>query len=297
MSGAVLRVGARGSELSLAQTRWVIARLERAHPGVRCEIVTIETHGDRHAGAMAGLPVGSFVTEIERALLEERIDLAVHSLKDMPTAGPEGLVVAAVPERELPHDVLVTREPVDLFSLPEGFVVGTSSPRRAAQMTRHAPQTQVRPIRGNVPTRLEKLKAGEFGGIVLAAAGLARLGAKGEHEIPLPMPPFLPAPGQGALAVQTRAEGAARELAAAVDDAWTRAAVEAERAFLAASGGGCHAALGAWAVVEGIGEDQLRLSGQMFIGGEPAEGEVVGPLGRPEAIGAELARRLLEGGA
>jgi hydroxymethylbilane synthase len=234
------------------------------------------------------------VKEIERALLDGRVDLAVHSLKDLPTEPVPGLVVAAVPVRENPADVLLTRERVDLDRLPAGFRIGSSSPRRTHQMLRHAPQAAIEPIRGNVPTRIRKVMEGVYDGVILAAAGLSRLKIAHEHVTELPVDEFLPAPGQGALAAQTRAESPAREVAAAIDHAETRACVAAERAFLRGCGGGCHAALGALATVS---SGVLTLKGHLFVEARKIEGEERGAPGDAEAIGLALARRLRPGGA
>jgi hydroxymethylbilane synthase len=283
-----LRVGARGSDLSLAQTRWLIAQLRDAHPGLEVELVTIETHGDRDQTTALDMlwPPGGFVKEIERALLAGDIDVAVHSLKDVPTEAVEGLVVAAIPRREDPRDVLLAREPVSLHALPAGFTIGTCSARRALQIKRLAPHVRTESIRGNVPTRIRKLREGAFDGILLAAAGLARLGIDFPGAIPLPLDGFLPAPGQGALAAQTRERGEARDFAAAIDHRPTRIAVAAERAFLRACGGGCHAALGAIGHVDG---DRVMLRGELFVNELPWSAAVEGSANDPEALGGQLA--------
>jgi len=297
MSGVRLRVGARGSDLSLAQTRWLIGTLERAHPGLSCELIVIETHGDRdQTSALDQLwPPGGFVKEIERALLAGEIDMAVHSLKDVPTEPVPGLVVAAMPERERPNDVLLTRGPATLDSLPAGFVVGSSSPRRAFQFGRRVPGAKIEAIRGNVPTRIRKLMEGQYGGVLLASAGLARLGIEHPHRIELDAAEFPPAPGQGALAAQTRETGRERDIVAAVDHPPTRGAVTAERAFLKGCGGGCHAALGALATVRA---GELTLTGQFFVAGEPEprmySGTIGGPAAEAEKLGLELARRIMD---
>jgi hydroxymethylbilane synthase len=289
-----LRVGARGSDLSLAQTGWLIDRLRAAHPGLTARIVTIETHGDKdQSSALDRLwPPGGFVREVEQALLDGRIDLAVHSLKDMPTEPVPGLIVAAVPARENPADVLLTREPVHLDRLHAGFRIGSSSPRRTHQLLRHAPRVTIEPIRGNVPTRIRKVMEGVYDGVILAAAGLSRLKIAHEHVTALPLTEFLPAPGQGALAAQTREDSPARALLAAIDDAGARACTGAERAFLRACGGGCHAALGALATVSG---GVLTLRGHLFVDGARADGEERGDPADAEAIGAALARRVRPG--
>jgi hydroxymethylbilane synthase len=283
-----IRVGARGSSLSLAQTGWLLERLREANPGLTTELIVIKTAGDTDQTSpltdMLWAP-GAFVKEIEKALLEGRIDMAVHSLKDLPTENVPGLTLAAVPHRAPSEDVLLTRAPVSLDALPDGFVVATSSPRRAHQLKARCPQVETRPIRGNVPTRIRKMESGEYDGIVLAAAGLERLGIKHPRTIPLLPPAFLPAPGQGALAAQTREHDRIITLVVKIDDPDTRAAVIAERAFLAACGGGCHAALGA---LGAVAAGQLILRGQLFEAGAILTGEVRGPVREAEQLGRKL---------
>lgn len=290
-----LRVGARGSELSLAQTRWTIDELTRANPGLTTELVIIRTHGDRdQTTPLSALgEQGGFVKDIERALLNGDIDLAVHSLKDVPTEETPDLTIAAIPRRAPAGDVLLTRQAVSLGSLPAGFVVGTSSPRRSHQVRRYAPQVLTRPLRGNVPTRIRHLNEGAFDAIILAAAGLERLGIDHPWRVPLPLEDFLAAPGQGALGIQIKTGSAAAPLVARIDHASTRAAVVAEREFLKATGGGCHAALGAWATVDHM----LLLRGEVFIEGRPLRARVHGPLYDPAALGRRLAAQLVPPGA
>ncbi|NDC62495.1 MAG: hydroxymethylbilane synthase [Planctomycetia bacterium] len=244
-----IRVGTRASALARTQTGWVVDRLREAsaagHPGFVIE--TIATQGD----ARADVPVsriggdGVFVRELERALLDGRIDAAVHSLKDMPTAETPGLVLASVPRRATPFDVLVGRLQPTLESLPPGAVVGTSSIRRVVQVRALRPDLEIRDIRGNVDTRLRRLDAGDYDALVLAGAGLERLGLA--HRITQILRPdaFWPAVAQGALAVQCRVDDrATRGVLEAVDDPATHLAVRAERACLAALAGGCLAPAG-----------------------------------------------------
>lgn len=286
----LIRVGTRGSDLALWQTRWVCGLLQQAHPELRFEEVVIRTHGDIAAGQPLDhdFPVGGFVSAIELALLERRIDLAVHSYKDLPTAETPGLRVAAVPSREAPHDVLITREAAELARLPSGFRVGTSSPRRAAQLRRIAEVTIV-PIRGNVPTRVAKVER-ELDGVMLAAAGIRRLGLRPVHMIDLPVEQFVPAPAQGALAVQTRADDPLTTKAAAIEDSSARLAVEAERSFLRNVHAGCHTPVGALASVH---EGVVSLHAQLFTddAARMVEGVEVGR--DPSALGRSLAERLL----
>ncbi len=292
-----LRVGTRGSDLALWQTRWVADRLRAVHPSLVVEEVIIKTHGDiatqqrldAPAEGTSAWPVGGFVGAIEQALSASRIDFAVHSFKDLPTAGTAGLAVAAVPVRAAVHDVLVTREAVDLNDLRPGFRLGTSSPRRAAQFRRCA-DVQIVPIRGNVPTRVAKIERENLDGVVLAAAGLDRLGIDPPYRIDLPTDRFVPAPAQGALAIQTRQSGLASQLVKVLDDQTTRRGVEAERSFLRAVAAGCHVPVGALATVEGT---TLSLHGQLFTEGgtRMVEGVEVGD--DPQSIGERLGQRLV----
>jgi hydroxymethylbilane synthase len=239
-----LRIGTRRSRLALAQAEEVAYHL--ALLGAETELVPIVTSGDRgvsSVGAAGGLK-GLFVAEIVRALQREEVDLAVHSAKDLPSRDPDGVAIAAVPERADPFDVLVTRGE----ALVEGAVVGTSSLRRRAQLIRSRPELRLVPIRGNVDTRLAKLEAGDVDGLVLAAAGLARLGISTGHAMPFPLDEMVPAPGQGALAVQARVDDAATlEVVRRLDHPRSRLALEAERGVVAALGGDCSLPLGAYA--------------------------------------------------
>ncbi|MCP4803874.1 MAG: hydroxymethylbilane synthase [Proteobacteria bacterium] len=241
-------LGTRGSQLALAQSKQVAAWLREAHDiAVRLEVIS--TKGDRIQDKP--LPEvggkGLFTAELEAALLDGSIHLAVHSLKDLPTEDAEGLVVAAIPPREDPRDVLVGATLADLAA---GAVVGTGSARRRTQILDARPDVTVEGIRGNVDTRLRKLSEGPYDAIVLAAAGLARLGIEVERT-PLGIDQCVPAPGQGALGIQTAADGPARALIGVLDDDETRLCVEAERAFLAELGTGCSIPAGAYARLDG----------------------------------------------
>jgi hydroxymethylbilane synthase len=239
-----LRIGTRGSRLALAQAREVADLLED-RSGIEAELVTIVTAGDRGASPQAS-PAGGkglFVGEISAALSRGEVDLAVHSAKDLPSEDPDGIAVVAVPERNLPYDVLVSREP----EVKDGSVVGTSSLRRQALLRRARPGLEVRDVRGNVDTRLRKMQEGEFDAVVLAGAGLARLGIAPRHGIPLPVDEMVPAPGQGALAIQGAEGSDGAEVAARLDHPPSRAAFEAERLLVALLGGGCRLPLGAYA--------------------------------------------------
>jgi len=276
-------IGTRGSALALAQTKLVASRL-----GDDVEIRVLRTAGDRSEKPIRTLGDGAFVATIEEALLRREIDVAVHSLKDLPTAERDGLLIAAVPEREDPRDVLVTTSRGGLASLPEGAVVGTSSPRRAAFLRALRRDAMTREIRGNVDTRLRKVREGEYDAAVLALAGLRRLGvAVDEGEI-LDAHVMPPAPGQGALAVQCRADDRAlRARLAHIDDPDTHVAVRAERALLAALGASCTLRLGTLARVE---NGAVRLAAAFAVGEEIIRFEGSGP--DPDSVAAAAARAL-----
>lgn len=288
-----LRIGSRGSALALWQAHYIARRLHEL--GVATEIEIIKTSGDRLATAsliQAG-GKGLFTKEIEDALLAGEIDLAVHSLKDLPTVLPQGLLLAAIPEREDPHDVLVGST---LAALPKGARVGTSSLRRGAQLRLIRPDLKTEPIRGNVDTRLRKQKEGQFDAIVLAAAGLRRLGLEAEIAEVLTPEQVCPAAGQGALAIETREEGIAREICAKLDHEPTRRAVDCERALLLALGGGCQVPIGAFAEVQGGGL-HLRAVVVMPDASRQVRGTRSGKMEEAEAVGKRLANELLEQGA
>jgi hydroxymethylbilane synthase len=295
---AVLRIGTRGSTLALAQAEWIRRRIEAANPGLRAELVVIRTSGDR----IADVPLhrvggkGLFVKELESALLEGRIDAAVHSLKDVPGELAPGLQIAAVPEREDVRDVMITRHGGGLAALPAGARVGTSSPRRQALLRALHPQLEVVDLRGNVDTRLGKLARGEVDGLVLAAAGLRRLGVAPAHAVPCDPRTFLPAIGQGALALES-AEGPVVARLRAVEDAPTRQAIDAERAFLTTIGGTCTTPLAGYAEIDG-GQLTLRAAIAHPSGRPIVRGERRGATADGARLGTELARALLaQGGA
>lgn len=287
----ILRIGTRGSDLALWQTNWVTQRLHEIAPDLEIVQTIIKTHGDLAVQQRfdANWPVGGFVGAIEQAISREEVDLAVHSFKDLQTAVTPGLVVAAIPGREIVHDMLVTREPVELRKLKKGFRLGTSSPRRIAQFRRLGDIEFVE-IRGNVPTRVAKLESESLDGVVLAAAGMKRLSINPPHRIDLPTDEFVPAPAQGALALQTRDQGEALELVRQLDDQAVRKAVTAERAFLRKIEAGCHVPVGALASLEG---EEVVLHGQLFSddGLRMADGVERGV--DPELVGESLAVRLI----
>lgn len=291
-----LRIGTRGSALALAQTAVMAQAMEEI--GLRGEVVTIRTHGDLHPDRpAAALGVGAFVKELEAALLEGRIDLAVHSAKDLPSEAAPGLVLAAFLLREDPRDALVTRDGCGLRGLAPGAVVGTDSPRRRAFLLAARPDLSVRGVRGNVDTRMRKLHTGLVDALVLAAAGLARLGLADRAAERFDPTVMLPAVGQGAVVAQTRADaGDLRARLAALDHAPTRAAIEAERAFLTALGGGCQRAIAALGTCSG---GRLRLEGAVLdrTGTRMVRAQIEGEITRPANLGTGLAARLLTMGA
>ena len=294
-----LRLGTRRSALATTQSTWVADRL-RAQ-GHTVELVEIVTEGDTSTASLASIGgTGVFAAALRRALLAGEVDFAVHSLKDLPTTPEPGLVVAAVPVREDPRDVLVASGGRTLGELGEGAVVGTGSPRRVAQLAALGLGLSFKDIRGNVDTRIALVRDGALDGVVLARAGLARLGRLDDVAEALDPLQMLPAPGQGALAVECRADDEATLAALSVlDDAETRACVTAERAVLAALEAGCSAPVGALAeVVEG--EDGLELSLRAFVGAVDGSFDLrrslVGGADDAEALGRRLAAVLLEDG-
>ncbi|WP_129665842.1 hydroxymethylbilane synthase, partial [Phytoactinopolyspora endophytica] len=245
-----LRLGTRGSQLALAQSQGVADALTAA-TGRDVSLVEITTYGDVSSEPLAGIGgTGVFVNALREAMLDGRVDFAVHSLKDLPTGPAEGLTLAAVPERADPRDALCARDGLTLTGLPPGSKIGTGSPRRAAQLRALGLELDVVPIRGNVDTRLSKVADGHLDGVVLAYAGLARVGRQDAVTEVLDPLQMLPAPGQGALAVECRAgDTELANMLAVVDDPTTRAAVSAERMLLAVLDSGCSAPVGAYAVV------------------------------------------------
>jgi hydroxymethylbilane synthase len=301
-----LRLGTRRSPLALAQSRWVADRLASS-TGRRVELVEVCTRGDlsdQHVAQIGG--TGVFAAALRLELSAGRVDLAVHSLKDLPTAAEPGLVVAAVPARADVRDVLVARDGLTLGELPPGACLGTGSPRRTSQLLALGLGHTVRPVRGNVGTRIDLVRQGAVDGVLLARAGLLRLGRADEATEVLDPLQMLPAPGQGALAVECRADHVELiSLLAGLEDADARASVTAERALLAALEAGCSAPIGALAeVVESLdraGAVVLELSLRAVVAS--ADGAVVlrrsavGPFDRPQALGRALAGDLLADGA
>ena len=291
-------LGTRGSGLALRQTNEVLEQLRAAHPDIDLQVATIATGGDvRPDEPITSLGIGAFVTELEAALLRSDIDVAVHSLKDLPTALTPGLHISALTERQDPRDCLVDRWDLPLEQLPAGARIGTGSPRRASQLLHLRPDLRVIPIRGNVDTRLKKARGEDFDGVVLAMAGLARLGRQDEATQPFDPHVIVPAPGQGALALQCREED--RELAvllSSLDHAATATAVRAERSVLSLLGGGCQLALGAYATVE---RGTLTLTGLLAEGAgtQVFRATSTGSVDDPEGAAGDVYRQLVRQGA
>ena len=292
-----ITIGSRGSALALWQANWVKDRLASASHEIKIEI--IKTSGDKlqNAALAASGTKGLFIKEIEEALLNGQVDLAVHSMKDLPTDLPEGLGVAAVPEREDPHDALVSKGGRLLQNLPAAARIGTSSLRRQSQLLALRPDLKMVPVRGNVDTRLRKLDRGDFEALVLAGAGLKRLGFASHITSWFTEEEICPAVGQGALAIEISLQNAAvREAVAPLDHRLTHQSVRAERAMLAALGGGCQLPIGAYAR---HGSGKLHLSGVVanHEGTRVLRAGASGDPGNPEALGEQVAADLLRQGA
>jgi hydroxymethylbilane synthase len=290
-------IGTRGSKLALRQAQMALDALQAAHPEAAFETKIIRTSGDSTEAPLSEVGGrGIFVIEIERSLLKNEIDIAVHSLKDLPGEETPNLSVVAVLPREDPRDVLITRTGGDLGSLAAGATVGTGSPRRASAIRALRSDLQIADIRGNVDTRLRKVEEGQYDATVLAAAGLSRLGWLDRAAQTFDIEQMVPAVGQGALAIQTRTDDTqTSSLVATLDDADTRAAVTAERAFERRLGGGCHAAIAAHGTVDGA-----ALLLRAFVGSEEGtilRGEIDAAAAEAETLGTQLAEQLLAEGA
>lgn len=296
-------IGSRGSKLALVQAEWVKTELGRFDPDCEIEIEIIKTSGDIKPDPLSLIGgKGVFTKELEDALLDQRIDLGVHSLKDLPTIVPEGLTIGAICDREDPRDALVLPENFSLGceslkDLPAGSVVGTSSPRRLAQLKHLCAAIEIRDLRGNVDTRLRKLDEGQFDAIILACAGLRRLGLRHRISAAIPVDQMIPAVGQGAIGIEVRADDPkAIELTRRLDHAATRTACTAERSLLRALGGGCQLPIAAHAVVEG---EELIMTALVASrdGKEIVRDRAAGPHHAAKALGATLGQRLLALGA
>ena len=297
-----ITVGTRGSTLALAQTRWVVARLKEEWPETDFRIQTISTKGDRSQESLSSLAEkgnkGFWVKEIEDALLASRIDIAVHSLKDLPTAQPDGLEVACIPQRVDARDVLIGKEGMKrLADLPQGARIGTSSVRRKAFLRAYRPDLNILDLRGNIDTRLAALSSGEYDAIILAAAGLIRLELRPRIDEFLEADVMLAAPGQGALALETRSDDdLSIEVAYAIHDRNTDDRITAEREFLAGLGAGCMAPVGAYATIKG---GVLTLEGWVgaIDGSQVIRATTGGDVAECADLGAELAQDMLGQGA
>ncbi len=294
-----LRVGTRGSKLALTQSEWIKGKIEAQHPDVQVELVRVKTTGDKIVDAPLNKIGGKglFVKEIEEALLSDRIDLAVHSMKDVPAALPEGLILTTFPEREDPRDAFVSTKYDGLEQLPQGARVGTGSLRRSAQLLHIRSDLELMPMRGNVDTRLQKLEAGEYEAIILAASGLRRLGLKDRISQALGVEQILPAIGQGALGLEVRRDD--EETICRIhflNHKETEITVKAERAFLTELEGGCQVPLAAFCRME---NGQLRLEGMVaeLDGSKVLRDQMRGEVSEAEEMGIALARKLLTAGA
>jgi hydroxymethylbilane synthase len=298
MSRSTLILGTRGSKLAVHQSQWVQARLQELAPGLTISLKRIQTSGDK----ILDVPLakiggkGLFVKEIEDALLSREIDLAVHSMKDVPTALPEGLDILCVPPREDPRDALITRDGCRLDQLKLGAKIGTSSLRRQAQLLHYRSDFVIEMLRGNLDTRLRKLREGQFDAIVLAAAGLRRLGWDAEITEYLPVHLSLPAIAQGALGIEARSDDpVVRDLLSRFEHRPTRITVTAERALLHRLEGGCQVPIAAHAVLE---DERLTLDGLVASvdGRRVIRHQIQGPQAEAQYLGTRLAERLLADG-
>jgi hydroxymethylbilane synthase len=299
LMGKTLKIGTRGSKLALWQANWVKSSLEVQHPSVSIELKIIKTTGDK----ILDVPLakvggkGLFVKEIEEALLDRRIDLAVHSMKDMPGEIPEGLSIGAIPQREIPQDVLISRDKKHLSNLGPGANIGTSSLRRKSQLLHARPDLVVLPLRGNLDTRLKKLETENLDAIILAAAGVKRLGLENKITEYLDETIMLPAVGQGALCIEIRQHDPDVEsIVATLEHPQTRAVVLGERAFLNRLEGGCQVPIAAYGKID---RNLFTLSGLVASvdGKTLLKDTVTGSEDSSESIGIELAERLISMGA
>lgn len=299
MSKRKIIIGSRGSQLALVQSEWVLSELKKHYPDYRFDLIKIKTQGDK----ILDVPLakigdkGLFTKELEIALLTGEIDLAVHSMKDVPTRLPEGLVLSTTTERENPQDAFVSNKFNSIEELPQGAVVGTSSLRRIAQIMAKRPDLAIKDLRGNLNTRMARLDAGEFDAIILAAAGLTRLGWKDRIKSTIPTTFSLPAVGQGALAIEVRSDDKELQgMLSILHHPETHGAVLAERSMLRELEGGCQVPIGAMGRVEG---DRLTLEGLVagLDGKQIFRDRVEGAVEEAEALGLQLANRLKAQGA
>lgn len=291
-------VGSRGSKLALTQTNWVISELSRLNPGIEFHVEKISTKGDKITDVplsrLGG--VGLFTKELETALIKGKIDIAVHSAKDVPTEIHGELTIGATPKREDPHDVLISNNNATLERLPDNARIGTSSLRRKAQLLAFRPDFKILDLRGNLDTRLKKLETDDMDAIIVAYAGLLRMSYTGQVSQIIPFDIMLPAVGQGALCIEIRKNDAQiKKIVSGIDDAQTKIAVEAERALLAKLQGGCQVPIGAYAQIRG-GEVHLEAIIITLDGDHAIRDEHSGPLNQASKIGDSLAQRMLEDG-
>ena len=294
-----IRIGTRASQLALAQTKWVIDRLSAKYPDIEVDLIKIRTKGDRiidkPLSTIGGK--GLFVKEIEEALKRGEIDVAVHSLKDVPAELPDNLYIGIIPEREDPHDVMLSKDNIPLKGLPEGSCIGTSSLRRSAQLLHYRSDLKIVPLRGNLDTRLKKLDTANIQAIVVAAAGLKRIGFKDKITQPFSFDLMLPAIGQGALGLELRRDDQdTRDIFTFLDHYPTRVAVEAERSFMMELKGGCQIPVAGFARLK---DDSINLDGLVadLDGSTIFRDVVIGPPEKARELGEALAKRLLDVGA
>ncbi len=291
-------VGSRGSKLALIQTNWVISELKKLNPGYEFHIEKISTKGDKITDAPLSRLGGSglFTKELEVALVKEKIDIAVHSAKDVPTELHEGLMIGATPEREGPHDALISNNNANLEKLPDNARIGTSSLRRKAQLLAFRPDFKILDLRGNLDTRLKKLETDDLDAIVVAHAGLRRMGYTGPVSQIIPFDIMLPAVGQGSLCIEIRKNDVRiQKIVSRLDDTQTRIAVEAERALLAKLQGGCQIPIGAYAQTQSK-DVYLEAIICTIDGGHAIRDNLSGTSTQAAKIGEELAQRMLENG-
>ena len=293
-----MRIGTRGSALALTQSGWVAERIRERHPGTAVELVTIRTKGDimQDVSLVKIGGKGLFIKEIEDALLRGEVDVAVHSMKDVPAELPEGLEIAVTPPREDPRDVLISQGNRKLEEMPHGARIGTCSLRRGLQLRNRMPDLQIVPLRGNLDTRIRKVETENLAGVIVAAAGIRRMGWTAKVSQFIPVEVMLPAVGQGVLGIETRRDDArAREAVAFLHDPITACEVGAERAFLKRLGGGCQLPIAAFAKRKGGGLTIEGLvgspDGRVMIGHK-----LTGPWEEGEALGRELADNILARG-
>ncbi|MBC2714711.1 MAG: hydroxymethylbilane synthase [Desulfobacteraceae bacterium] len=294
-----ITIGTRGSALALWQAEWIKSAIIRNHPSLSVNLEIIKTKGDK----ILDVPLakvggkGLFVKEIEEALLNGRIDLAVHSMKDMPAEIPDGLCIGAVPERETPNDVLISKHNLPLSELPDGARIGTSSLRRSSQLLNLRPDITIEPLRGNLGTRIKKLETGGLDAIVLAAAGVKRLNLEEKISEYIDLETLLPAVGQGALCIETRENDPdIHEIVSKLNHRITHQVITGERAFLNRLEGGCQVPMAAFGSIKG---SELTITGMVaeIDGSKVIKQVITGPITDAEKIGTELAERLIDMGA